>query len=329
MRTSLPLLALTLLSGCGVAQGSPEPAKSPFVATAVGRIDSAEESRHLVAATDGVIAELFVTRGQQVHKGQALLAVECAPREQAVGVRSAAMTQASAAALTVREGARSEEIAAAAAQVEAATAMREDASDRLTRTRGLIDQGFITKREVEARENALAAARAEAVAAGAKLAMLRNGSRGSEIAEADAGARAAAAETGVARALADQCTLRSPVDGTILQILRREGEFSGASQGTPLLIVGDLSHLIARAEISERDAMNVKAGKRALIWVDGQPTKWKGHVTHLASVMGRRSARSLDPTDRFDRDIREVFISFDGAPPPPLVGLRVTVGLLK
>ena len=329
MRNLLPLLALGCLTGCGVAQSSPQPATSPFAATAVGRIDSAEESRQLVAAADGVIAQLFVTRGQQVRKGQALLAVDCAPRDQTVGVRSAAMSQASAAALTVSEGARSEEITAAEAQYTAATALREDASDRLTRTRGLIDQGFITKREVEARENALTAARAEAAAAAAKLSMLRKGSRASEIAEANAAARAAAAETGVARALADQCTLRSPVDGTILQILRREGEFSGASQGTPLLLVGDLSNMIVRAEISERDAVNVKQGKRALIWIDGQPTKWKGHVTHLASIMGRRSARSLDPTDRFDRDVREVFISFDGAPPPALVGLRVTVGLLK
>ena len=329
MKNTLPLLALGLLSGCGVAQSTPQPATSPFVATAVGRIDSAEESRQLVAAADGVIAALFVSRGQQVSKGQELLAVDCAPRVQTVGARSAAMSQASAAALTVSEGARGEEILAAQAQYDAAIALRKDATDRLDRTRGLIVQGFITKREVEARENGLTAARAEASAAAAKLAMLRNGSRASEIAEANAAARAAAAETGVARALADQCTLRSPVDGTVLQILRREGEFSGASQGTPLLIVGDLTRMIARAEISERDATSVKEGKRALIWIDGQPTKWKGHVTHLASVMGRRSARSLDPTDRFDRDIREVFISFDGAPPPALVGLRVTVGLLK
>jgi hypothetical protein len=45
--------------------------------------------------------------------------------------------------------------------------------------------------------------------------------------------------------------------------------------------------------------------------------------------MGRRSARSLDPTDRFDRDVREVFVDFDAGQSnlPTLVGLRVMVGV--
>ena len=58
-------------------------------------------------------------------------------------------------------------------------------------------------------------------------------------------------------------------------------------------------------------------------------TRWRGRVTSLSSVMGRRSARSLDPTDRFDRDTRDAVISFDGPAPPALVGLRVMVGILR
>ncbi len=48
----------------------------------------------------------------------------------------------------------------------------------------------------------------------------------------------------------------------------------------------------------------------------------------LANVMGRRTARSLDPTDRFDRDTREALIGFEQGSPPPLVGLRVMAGFL-
>ena len=329
MRALLILLTLGALTGCETEHSNASAIQSPFAATAVGRIDSEDEARQLVAAADGVIERVLVARGDRVVTGQPLLSVNCAPRTAEVSARSAMTMQAGAAALQVREGARSEDIAAAEAQLTAARALQSDAQDRLDRTRGLVDQGFITKREVEARANGLAAAIAEAATAQAKLALLRNGARASEIAEANAAARAASAQTGVARAMADQCILRSPVSGTVLQIMRREGEFSGASQGTPLMMVGDLSRMIARAEINERDAIKVRQGQQALVWVDGQPRKWKGRVTHLTSVMGRRSARSLDPTDRFDRDVREVFIAFDGPPPPALVGLRVTVGLVK
>ena len=45
-----------------------------------------------------------------------------------------------------------------------------------------------------------------------------------------------------------------------------------------------------------------------------------------AGLVGRRTARSLDPADRFDRDIREVRVQLDGPAPPALIGLRVNVG---
>jgi multidrug efflux pump subunit AcrA (membrane-fusion protein) len=47
-------------------------AASPYVATAVGRIDSLDEARELVAAADGVIARVLVGRGDKVRAGQVL-----------------------------------------------------------------------------------------------------------------------------------------------------------------------------------------------------------------------------------------------------------------
>ena len=126
-----------------------------------------------------------------------------------------------------------------------------------------------------------------------------------------------------------QCELRSPVDGQVLQVLRREGEFSGASQGTALLVVGDMRRQIVRAEVGERDIAGIARGSPAEVWIDGSPRRWKGHVTELAAVMGRRSARSLDPTDRFDRDVREAIIQIDDPDLPPVAGLRVTVGFRR
>ena len=193
----------------------------------------------------------------------------------------------------------------------------------------LISDGFISKRDLAARTNARDTAQAELRSRTEQRGLLQAGSRGSEIAEANASARAASADISVAQSLAAQCILNSPISGQVLQILRREGEFSGASQGTALIVVGDMSRLVVRAEINERDAARIREGQAATVWVDGKPDRWKGHVSQMAGIMGRRSARSLDPTDRFDRDVREVFIAFDEAPPPALVGLRVTVGFAK
>ena len=75
----------------------------------------------------------------------------------------------------------------------------------------------------------------------------------------------------------------------MLQVLHREGEFSGASQGRPLLVVGDLSQRIARAEIGECDAAKITLGQGSEIWIEGEGEgqRWRGHVTGRSNIMGR------------------------------------------
>ncbi len=324
---SLCMLAIT---GCSQAESNNKVApQSLWLATAVGRVDSATESRQLVASVDGVIEQLLVERGQQVKQGQAMLRVACAPRMAAIDTNRAAVRKANASARTVKSGARSEAIMAAQSNVEAANSRTQDVQQRLDQATHLVDSGFISKREVEARTHARDGATAELRIAQAQLAELKNGARSSEIITANAEADIAQGSVQMAQAQAEQCILRSPISGQVLQVLRREGEFSGASLGAPLIIVGDMSQLIVRAEINERDAGLIEAGQSAEIWIDGQAKRWPGKITHMANVMGRRSARSLDPTDRFDRDVREAFISFTGENPPALVGLRVTVGIKR
>ncbi|OYU14013.1 MAG: hypothetical protein CFE37_13055, partial [Alphaproteobacteria bacterium PA4] len=130
-----------------------------------------------------------------------------------------------------------------------------------------------------------------------------------------------------AAAAAAKCTLRSPIAGTVLRIHRREGEFSGASQGAPLIVVGALDRIMVRAEFVERDALAVRIGAPVTVWIDGDARRWTGHIAVAGALMGRRTARSTDAAERFDGDILEATIRFAGAAPPPLVGLRVNVGI--
>ena len=327
---ALNLVLTVLLAACGQARGASEsPAQPlPWAATAVGRIDGEEEARHLVASADGVISRVLVDRGDRVIAGQPLMVIDCAPRLADAQARRADAARADRAAGTVSSGTAADRTIARA-EVDGAAALLANEDAQLQRAQDIYQRGFLSRSGYDAKVQARAAAEAKLRAAAARLTDLDQGRRPAEVAEASSAAFAARAQANAAAKLADQCVVKSPTSGVVLQILRREGEFSGASQGAPLIVVGDLSRLIVRAEIGERDAAQVHPGQRAEIWIDGGSQRWPGRVTHVASIMGRRSARSLDPTDRFDRDIREVFITFDSSTPPALVGLRVTVGLLK
>lgn len=327
-RTGLCLTILSVLAGCSIGESEAQTGlSSPYAATAVGRVDTAGEARQLVAEADGVITALLVERDQQVKAGQPLLRVGCAPRASESAQARSLARRASAAESLMHEGTRSETILAAEAALQGAEARVVDSEQRYRQAVPLLDRGFMSRREYEARVNALEVSRADRSQAAARLAELRAGPRRQERAMAAADADAAAQSAAAMAALQDQCTLRSPIDGQVLQILRREGEFSGASQGVPLIVVGDVSRLIVRAEINERDVAAARIGGTVDVWLDGSKQRWRGRITEIAGVMGRKSARSLDPTDRFDRDMREAFVTIDGPMPPALVGLRVMVGL--
>jgi multidrug resistance efflux pump len=329
-RLYLCIPAIMLLSGCGQAIGSDQkrPMASPWTATAVGRIDAEGEARHLVAAVDGVIARVRVSRGDIVNAGQRLVDIDCAPRAAQARALAAEAARASKAVYTISRGTVAD-LAVIRADIDAATAVLSNETQQLHRAEEVYSRGFLSRSAYDAKVQTKASAAAALQAAQARMADLESGRRPAQTAEAQAAAYAARQQAVAAQSLTEQCTVKSPIGGQVLQILRREGEFSGASQGAPLLVVGDLSRLVVRAEINERDAALIKLGQAAEVWIEGREQRWRGKVTHLAAIMGRRSARSLDPTDRFDRDVREVFISLDGNMPPALVGLRVMVGLKK
>lgn len=328
------LIALILfpsLASCDSALGAVGETTnpSPWIATATGRIDSIDEARQLVASIDGVISHVLVRRGDRIAQGQILMRIDCAAREAAARAGAAEAASALLAARSVSSG-TSADRAALIAEIDAATARLANEEAQLRRAEEILDRGFIARSVYDERVQTRAAAEAALRSSRARLADLEGGRRPAETATALSVAEAARRDAETARTMAEQCAVRSPIDGTVLQILRREGEHSGAAQGAPLLIVGDLSQLLVRAEVMEQDAASVRVGQRAEIWVDGAPDRWSGRVAHAAAVMGRRSARSLDPTDRFDRDVREVLITLEDRDGrlPALVGLRVTVGIL-
>jgi multidrug resistance efflux pump len=317
-------LAALLLAGCGASEAaSPKP---HWLATAQGRIDALSETRWLAAEVDARIAEVPVREGDTVARGQLLVRLACADRAARAMAAAADADAAAAESRLVAAGPRAEVRDEAAARLAAATADLADARDQLARASALVEQGWVARRRLEQLQQAVAAAEGQRAAAAAALAALANGARADERVAAAARARAAQAGAREAAATAQRCEVRAPIAGQLLRVLRREGEFSGAGSASPLLALADTSQLIVRAEVLDRDAALVRPGMAARVWLDEGGGSWPAHVVASAGLVGRRTARSLDPADRFDRDVREVRLAFDGPAPPAVIGLRVNVG---
>lgn len=68
--------------------------------------------------------------------------------------------------------------------------------------------------------------------------------------------------------------ITSPIDGTVVAIVTKEGQTVNANQTTPTIIkVADLTTMTVKAEISEADVTRVKPGQRVYFTILGEPGK--------------------------------------------------------
>lgn len=111
----------------------------------------------------------------------------------------------------------------------------------------------------------------------------------------------------LARAGLSQTEVRAPVGGRILELLAHAGEVSSG----PFLEMGDLSVMVATAEVYQADVPRLKIGDSATVQVLDQPIT--GKVTRIGSVVGKNQLVSLDPRALQDRRVVKVTITLDDA----------------
>ena len=165
--------------------------------------------------------------------------------------------------LIAREESLKAQRAAAVAAAKAARAEMEEWADQVRSAEELLQRGgnnAISQREVTRRRNAqrsaqgrLEEAQARTTEIDAELALIAQPD-GASLAVANA--TVDQARRAVERAEVDLAllTVRAPIDGTVLQVNVRPGEFAFAGTlATPLVVLGNLDPLHVRVDIDEAD----------------------------------------------------------------------------
>ena len=187
------------------------------------------------------------------------------------------------------------------AQVTKAKASLADAETQLSIYRGVKDERAITRGELLKRESALLLAQAG-------------------VAQADATVMAS-------RTTIDRMTIRSPLNGEVLQLRARVGEFAPAQiMITPLMVLGTVYPLGVRVDIDENDAWRVESGRPGLATLRGNTTlsvpltfvRFEPYVVPKRSLTG-------ESTERVDTRVLQVIYSFDRGTLPIYVGQLVDV----
>jgi HlyD family secretion protein len=119
--------------------------------------------------------------------------------------------------------------------------------------------------------------------------------------------------------------LVAPFNGTVLEILKREGE--GARNLEPVVMFGDESQLRVRGEIDERYVHQLRVGQSATVYGAGLGgERVTGRVVTVKRLMGKKTVFTHEATERKDLDVLQVLIEM----PPDFrapMGLQVDVDL--
>jgi HlyD family secretion protein len=109
----------------------------------------------------------------------------------------------------------------------------------------------------------------------------------------------------LARAGVEQTEVRAPSPGRVLEVFAHAGEVSNG----PLLSLGDVSAMAAKAEVYQSDVARLGVGDLAEVEVLGK--RVSGKVTKVGRVVGRNELRSVDPRALQDLRVVQVTVALD------------------
>ncbi len=279
--------AVAVLTGLA-ACGGPQP--PPVVGTL-------ERHRFEVAANASEqIVQLPVIEGQRVSRGQLLAALDGGVLGASRDAAAAELQRAQQYVGELRNGPRAEEIAAAAAQLAAVEADREQSAREYQRLADLAQRGLIAPADLDRQRQLRDSAQASVDAAQAQLQLLRRGTRSEQIAQASSAQATAAAQLAQQQAQLGRLQLLAPVDGTVEALPYRLGERPPV--GAPVVILLAAGAPFARVYVPEPSRAHFTAGRHVRVHVDGVAEPVVGTVRFIAGEASFTPYFALTQRDR-------------------------------
>src|SRR5262249_21269811 len=158
-------------------------------------------------------------------------------------VRRANLAAAEAQLARLEAQPRPEELPPSEARVREAQANLADQEDQWTRARTLYTRRAIGEEEYVRRQQAYNQAREQLARAQAEFRLLQAGAWEADKLVARAAVEQARAQVQQTETELDRLLVRASVDGDVLQVNVRPGEFVGAPPGQPLVMLGNVHQL--------------------------------------------------------------------------------------
>jgi multidrug resistance efflux pump len=315
-----------------VPAGAPvvPPATGPYAMQVAGSgiVEANTENISIGTLVSGVVVEVPVKVNQDVHKGDVLFRLDDRDLAAQRIVQEAAVLSAQKKLDKLIAAPRAEDLPPAEAKVAEAEAALADARSQWERADAMKDTRAISEEELVHRKFAVAAAAANVAQAKTALAELQAGTWAPDLEIARADVQSAKAALSATETNLDRLVVRAPIDGKVLQVNVRVGEYAQAgSLATPLMMVGNVQPLHVRVDVDENDAWRVEGRPDAEAVVRGKPSGARSRMKFVRVepyVLPKKSLTG-ETSERVDTRVLQVIYSLEGGGPAVYVGQQMDV----
>jgi multidrug resistance efflux pump len=338
-KIGLPILAIAMIAfavkflaeaGEKIPELPPpvQPAENPFPNTVAGAgiIEPQTENIEIGSPVPGIVVDVPVKVGQKVKAGDPLFRLDDRELQAELEVRKAALTSAKAELARLEAMPRPEELPAAEAQVRETKADWENWEQQWARGEELLTQRAISEEEFYERKQSAMQARERYNRAVADLELLKAGSWKFDREVTQSAVDRAESQVKQTQTELDRLVIRALVDGEVLQVNVRPGEFVGAPPSEPLVVLGNVARLHVRVDIDEYDIPRFVPESPARATLKGQPDEFFPlKFVRIEPYVVPKKSLTGDNTERVDTRVLQVIYAIETTEKRLFVGQQLDV----
>jgi len=229
----------------------------------------------------GWVEKLAVVSGQSVKAGELLVQLDTRAAHAGLDRARALVAEKESSLKRLKRGYLPQEIEIARQDRDKARALLDGLRPEMRALDDLLKRREVSQVQYETKARAFAAAEAALAAAEAHLRLMQEGTPIELLDEAQALLDAAKADCKQAELALEWCTISSPIDGVVVQLLAHQGQFF--DRAVPLATVVDLASVFVQLRIPSREFGKVELQAPVEVQLNSLPDRtFAGAVTRIS-----------------------------------------------
>ena len=248
----------------------------------------ANETVRVTSEIMGQAKEVKVKNGEEVNKGDILIALGDEQIKIQVAQAQATLDSIQASSDKIKSGARPQEIKQAESALLQAKMNRDSVEENYLRMEKLFSEKAISEQQYEQAKNQYEIADVQYQSAQESYELVIEGAAEEDIKSVEAQVRQTKAALDMAKYQLKNTQITAPISGKVTSITVSSGEM--VSPSVPLLSIIDVSRIFVKVGISEKDISKIKEGQTVHLEIDAFPEeKFQGEVVSKGVAVDQMS----------------------------------------